>query len=78
MLTTRNPIKLGDPMQQIFHRLLLLSWQVVQIVLWYLDSGCSKHMTGNRSQLINFGMDITQKDEKRSQNGKPNMEWKRL
>ncbi|GJW06798.1 retrovirus-related pol polyprotein from transposon TNT 1-94 [Tanacetum coccineum] len=28
--------------------------RVVQIVLWYLDSGCSKHMTGNRSQLINF------------------------
>ncbi|GJR43131.1 retrovirus-related pol polyprotein from transposon TNT 1-94 [Tanacetum coccineum] len=27
---------------------------VVQIVLWYLDSGCSKHTTGNRSQLINF------------------------
>ncbi|GJX67047.1 retrovirus-related pol polyprotein from transposon TNT 1-94 [Tanacetum coccineum] len=27
---------------------------VVQIVLWYFDSGCSKHMTGNRSQLINF------------------------
>nr|GFB66638.1 integrase, catalytic region, zinc finger, CCHC-type, peptidase aspartic, catalytic [Tanacetum cinerariifolium] len=28
--------------------------QVVQIVLWYLDSGCSKHMIGDRSQLINF------------------------
>nr|GEV32396.1 integrase, catalytic region, zinc finger, CCHC-type, peptidase aspartic, catalytic [Tanacetum cinerariifolium] len=28
--------------------------QVVQIVLWYLDSGCSKHMTRDRSQLINF------------------------
>nr|GEZ23283.1 retrovirus-related Pol polyprotein from transposon TNT 1-94 [Tanacetum cinerariifolium] len=28
--------------------------QVVQIVLWYLDSGCSKHMTGDRSQLFNF------------------------
>ncbi|GKA39790.1 hypothetical protein Tco_0732341, partial [Tanacetum coccineum] len=28
--------------------------QVVQIVLWYLDSGCSKDMTGNRSQLMNF------------------------
>nr|GEV96580.1 retrovirus-related Pol polyprotein from transposon TNT 1-94 [Tanacetum cinerariifolium] len=28
--------------------------QVVQIVLWYLDSGCSKHVTGNRSQLMNF------------------------
>nr|GEV76169.1 hypothetical protein [Tanacetum cinerariifolium] len=27
---------------------------VVQIVLWYLDSGCSKHMTGDRTQLINF------------------------
>ncbi|GJZ43280.1 integrase, catalytic region, zinc finger, CCHC-type containing protein [Tanacetum coccineum] len=27
---------------------------VDQIVLWYLDSGCSKHMTGNRSQLMNF------------------------
>nr|GEW44632.1 integrase, catalytic region, zinc finger, CCHC-type, peptidase aspartic, catalytic [Tanacetum cinerariifolium] len=27
---------------------------VVQIVLWYLDSGCSKHMTGVRSQLTNF------------------------
>nr|GEU81989.1 integrase, catalytic region, zinc finger, CCHC-type, peptidase aspartic, catalytic [Tanacetum cinerariifolium] len=27
---------------------------VVQIVLWYLESGCSKHMTGDRSQLINF------------------------
>ncbi|GJW29210.1 retrovirus-related pol polyprotein from transposon TNT 1-94 [Tanacetum coccineum] len=27
---------------------------VVQIVLWYLDSGCSKHMTGDRSWLRNF------------------------
>nr|GEX05384.1 integrase, catalytic region, zinc finger, CCHC-type, peptidase aspartic, catalytic [Tanacetum cinerariifolium] len=26
---------------------------VVQIVLWYLDSGCSIHMTGNRSLLMN-------------------------
>ncbi|GKB03447.1 retrovirus-related pol polyprotein from transposon TNT 1-94 [Tanacetum coccineum] len=28
--------------------------KVVQIVLWYLDSGCSKHMTRKCSQLINF------------------------
>ncbi|GJQ98739.1 integrase, catalytic region, zinc finger, CCHC-type containing protein [Tanacetum coccineum] len=28
--------------------------KVVQIVLWYLDSGCSKHMTGDRSQLTSF------------------------
>ncbi|GJT20449.1 retrovirus-related pol polyprotein from transposon TNT 1-94 [Tanacetum coccineum] len=27
---------------------------VVQIVLLYLDSGCSKHMTGNRSRINNF------------------------
>ncbi|GJV23697.1 retrovirus-related pol polyprotein from transposon TNT 1-94 [Tanacetum coccineum] len=27
---------------------------VIQIILWYLDSGCSKHMTGDRSRLRNF------------------------
>nr|GEU46224.1 hypothetical protein [Tanacetum cinerariifolium] len=27
---------------------------VIQIVLWYLDLGCSKHMTGDRSRLRNF------------------------
>nr|GEU62494.1 hypothetical protein [Tanacetum cinerariifolium] len=32
----------------------LKSKSVVQIVLWYLDSGCSKHMTRDCSQLINF------------------------
>ncbi|GJT22002.1 putative ribonuclease H-like domain-containing protein [Tanacetum coccineum] len=25
-----------------------------EVMLWYLDSGCSKHMTGNRSKLMNF------------------------
>nr|GEY34648.1 hypothetical protein [Tanacetum cinerariifolium] len=28
--------------------------KVVPIVLWYLDSGCSKHITRDRSQLTNF------------------------
>nr|GEW56991.1 hypothetical protein [Tanacetum cinerariifolium] len=28
--------------------------EVVQIVLWYLDSGCWKQMKRNRSQLMNF------------------------
>nr|GEU70659.1 hypothetical protein [Tanacetum cinerariifolium] len=28
--------------------------KVVKIVLWYLDFGCSKHMTEDRSQLTNF------------------------
>ncbi|GJT12652.1 reverse transcriptase domain-containing protein [Tanacetum coccineum] len=27
---------------------------VVHIVLWYLDSGCSRHMTDDRSKLINY------------------------
>nr|GEY11709.1 retrovirus-related Pol polyprotein from transposon TNT 1-94 [Tanacetum cinerariifolium] len=27
---------------------------VVQIVLWHLDSGCSRRMTGDRSKLINY------------------------
>ncbi|GKE45305.1 hypothetical protein Tco_1472589 [Tanacetum coccineum] len=28
--------------------------KVVQIILWYLDSGSLKHMTGDRSRLRNF------------------------
>ncbi|GJY10789.1 retrovirus-related pol polyprotein from transposon TNT 1-94 [Tanacetum coccineum] len=28
--------------------------EVVQIILWYLDSGCSKHMMGDHSRLMNF------------------------
>ncbi|GKA08240.1 retrovirus-related pol polyprotein from transposon TNT 1-94 [Tanacetum coccineum] len=32
---------------------------VVQIVLWYLDSGCSKYMTRDRSQLTNFIGNVT-------------------
>ncbi|GJR17257.1 retrovirus-related pol polyprotein from transposon TNT 1-94 [Tanacetum coccineum] len=27
---------------------------IVEMFLWYLDSGCSKHMTGHRDKLINF------------------------
>ncbi|GJV65181.1 retrovirus-related pol polyprotein from transposon TNT 1-94 [Tanacetum coccineum] len=30
------------------------NYKVIQIILWYLDSSCSKHMTGDRSQLTNF------------------------
>ncbi|GKA29674.1 gag-pol polyprotein [Tanacetum coccineum] len=40
------------PLQQPEH--VSSSEIVVQIVLLYLDSGCSKHMTRNRSRLNNF------------------------
>ncbi|GJW55806.1 retrovirus-related pol polyprotein from transposon TNT 1-94 [Tanacetum coccineum] len=40
----------ADILQEIVRKKLA----VVQIVLWYLDSGYSKHMTENRSQLTNF------------------------
>nr|GEW05575.1 2-methyl-6-phytyl-1,4-hydroquinone methyltransferase, chloroplastic [Tanacetum cinerariifolium] len=48
-----TPTEIGDPMYQlsIFVRFQM---QVVHIVLWYLDSGCSKHMTEDRSRLRNF------------------------
>nr|GEY26450.1 integrase, catalytic region, zinc finger, CCHC-type, peptidase aspartic, catalytic [Tanacetum cinerariifolium] len=36
----------------LWHRHALA--EVVQIVLWYLNSGCSKHITEDRSQLTNF------------------------
>nr|GFB77418.1 retrovirus-related Pol polyprotein from transposon TNT 1-94 [Tanacetum cinerariifolium] len=34
--------------------LLFYLLQIVQICLWIIDSGCSKHMTGNRALLTNF------------------------
>nr|GFC29944.1 integrase, catalytic region, zinc finger, CCHC-type, peptidase aspartic, catalytic [Tanacetum cinerariifolium] len=30
------------------------SMHIVQICLWIIDSGCSKHMTSNRALLTNF------------------------
>nr|GEY42593.1 hypothetical protein [Tanacetum cinerariifolium] len=30
------------------------SMHIIQICLWIIDSGCSKHMTGNRALLMNF------------------------
>nr|GEY93843.1 integrase, catalytic region, zinc finger, CCHC-type, peptidase aspartic, catalytic [Tanacetum cinerariifolium] len=33
---------------------IVSKFKAVQIILWYLDSGCSKHMTRDRSQLTNF------------------------
>nr|GEV64290.1 hypothetical protein [Tanacetum cinerariifolium] len=38
---------LAEPIARWFPR-------IVQICLWIIDSGCSKHMTGNRALLMNF------------------------
>nr|GFC07415.1 retrovirus-related Pol polyprotein from transposon TNT 1-94 [Tanacetum cinerariifolium] len=58
LLTKWNPINLGDPVPMFLLLSMIAGYPncplVVQIVLWYLDSGCSKHMTGDRSQLTNF------------------------
>nr|GEV98897.1 integrase, catalytic region, zinc finger, CCHC-type, peptidase aspartic, catalytic [Tanacetum cinerariifolium] len=39
---------------ELDHRVTKLIVEIVQIVLRYLESDCSKHMTGDRSQLTNF------------------------
>nr|GFA39557.1 integrase, catalytic region, zinc finger, CCHC-type, peptidase aspartic, catalytic [Tanacetum cinerariifolium] len=42
-----------DQICQLFHRLLTLL-QIVQLILFIVDSGCTKHMTGNLKLLYNF------------------------
>ncbi|GJS67233.1 hypothetical protein Tco_0681797 [Tanacetum coccineum] len=54
LLTKRNPVNLGDPKFLMFQSSSLDECRSSKIVLWYLDSGYSKHMTGDRSQLTNF------------------------
>nr|GEU29866.1 hypothetical protein [Tanacetum cinerariifolium] len=45
--------RVSVPLYQILYCLLILL-QLVEIVLFIIDSGCSKHMTGNLKLLINF------------------------
>nr|GEZ19272.1 retrovirus-related Pol polyprotein from transposon TNT 1-94 [Tanacetum cinerariifolium] len=47
-------VRSKEQCDDLINKVNLKSAEVVQIVLWYLDSGCSNHMTGDRSQLINF------------------------
>nr|GFA42805.1 retrovirus-related Pol polyprotein from transposon TNT 1-94 [Tanacetum cinerariifolium] len=42
-----------DLIFQLFHRLLTLL-QIIQLILFIVDSGCTKHMTGNLKLLCNF------------------------
>ncbi|GJR17106.1 retrovirus-related pol polyprotein from transposon TNT 1-94 [Tanacetum coccineum] len=60
-ITATNKVPLREPIplkvvaqESIVTKVYTRRPKVVQIVLWYLDSGCSKHMTGDRSQLTNF------------------------
>ncbi|GJU02394.1 hypothetical protein Tco_1112732 [Tanacetum coccineum] len=50
---TSSPKEHGPDLDLLIINLVIVR-QVVQIVLWYLDSGCSRHMTGDRARLINF------------------------
>ncbi|GKC72201.1 retrovirus-related pol polyprotein from transposon TNT 1-94, partial [Tanacetum coccineum] len=61
MITAINKVPLKEPIplevnaqESVVTKVYTRRSKVVQIVLWYLDSGCSKHMTGDRSQLTNF------------------------
>ncbi|GJY35721.1 retrovirus-related pol polyprotein from transposon TNT 1-94 [Tanacetum coccineum] len=52
--TTSHSVETQKPELKVYSRRPEHVKTVVQIVLWYSDSGCSKHMTGNLSQLMNF------------------------
>nr|GEX75555.1 hypothetical protein [Tanacetum cinerariifolium] len=54
MLATTTIVPLMEPIPIASNTDKPVITLVVQIVLWYLNSNCSKHMTGDRSQLINF------------------------
>ncbi|GKB67574.1 hypothetical protein Tco_0928986 [Tanacetum coccineum] len=47
------PLEVAAP-KQVVTRVYTRRPKIVQMVLWYLDFGCFKHMTGDRSQLTNF------------------------
>ncbi|GKA47131.1 hypothetical protein Tco_0740014 [Tanacetum coccineum] len=50
-ITVTNKVPLWEPIPL---EVVAQEYVIVQIVLWYLDSGYSKHMTRDRSQLTNF------------------------
>nr|GEZ35730.1 integrase, catalytic region, zinc finger, CCHC-type, peptidase aspartic, catalytic [Tanacetum cinerariifolium] len=60
-IITTNKVPLREPIplevvaqESVVTKVYTRRPKVVQIVLWYLDFGCSKHMTRDRSQLTNF------------------------
>ncbi|GJS69269.1 retrovirus-related pol polyprotein from transposon TNT 1-94 [Tanacetum coccineum] len=60
-ITATNKVPIREPIpleviaqESVVTKVYTRRPKVVQIVLWYLDSVCSKHMIGDRSQLTNF------------------------
>nr|GEW87123.1 uncharacterized mitochondrial protein AtMg00810-like [Tanacetum cinerariifolium] len=55
-VNVHSSIDMNDSMNYVEHykKCLELKAEAVQIILWYLDLGCSKHMTGDCCQLTNF------------------------
>nr|GEX45782.1 retrovirus-related Pol polyprotein from transposon TNT 1-94 [Tanacetum cinerariifolium] len=60
-ITATNKVPLREPIplkvvaqESVVTKVYTKRPKVVQVVLSYLDSGCSKHMTRDRSQLTNF------------------------
>ncbi|GJR08314.1 integrase, catalytic region, zinc finger, CCHC-type containing protein [Tanacetum coccineum] len=60
-ITTTNKVPLREPIplnivaqKPVVTKVYTRRPKVVQIVLWYLDTGFSKHITEDRSQLTNF------------------------
>nr|GEW02936.1 hypothetical protein [Tanacetum cinerariifolium] len=51
--TLPQAAKKADQICQLLHRLLTLL-QIVQLILFIVDSGCTKHMMGNLKLLCNF------------------------
>nr|GEV13539.1 hypothetical protein [Tanacetum cinerariifolium] len=57
-MNVRSKSNLNKSLPRTVHRWLPKLQQlvepIIQIYLWIIDSGCSKHMTGNRALLTNF------------------------
>nr|GFA18931.1 hypothetical protein [Tanacetum cinerariifolium] len=47
-------VRISPVSKMPFRKKPIDSMQIVQIYLWIIDSGCSKHMTGNHALLTNF------------------------
>nr|GEX51720.1 retrovirus-related Pol polyprotein from transposon TNT 1-94 [Tanacetum cinerariifolium] len=47
-------VRISPVSKMLFRKKPRDSMNIVQIYLWIIDSGCSKHMTGNRALLTNF------------------------